>query len=139
MDQKLANLEKARAARKKQALEKEKKKRARKPPSAAQLAALKAGREKLCRSEKNVHEKTVEEILTERAKIPDKDIADYLKSFEKKPVQAVAKTGAKPKTAKQLAAMEKRKADHKKRIAELAAYRKKAKEEEMYLRDIGLI
>ena len=49
MDRKLANLEKARAARKKQAVEKEKKKRARKPPSAAQLAALKAGREKLCR------------------------------------------------------------------------------------------
>ena len=137
MDQKLANLEKARAARKKQALEKEKKKRARKPPSAAQLAALKAGREKLCRSEKKVHKKEdIEDILIEIAKIPDKDIADYLKSFEKKPV---TKAGAKPKTAKQLAAAEKRRADHIQRVAKLNAARKKAKEEEEYFRGLGLI
>ena len=142
MDQKLANLEKARAARKKQALEKEKKKRARKPPSAAQLAALEHGREVLCQNikHKKKHKKDdISDILVEIAKISDKDIADYLKSFEKKEVQAVARAGAKPKTAKQIAALEKRKADHKKRVAEIVAYRKKAKEEEMYLRDIGLI
>ena len=147
MDQKLANLEKARAARKKQALEKEKKKRARKPPSAAQLAALKAGREKLCRSEKKEKEKSIEDILIEITRnITDKDLEDYLKSFEKKQdTKAGAKkkqdtkAGAKPKTAKQLAAAEKRKADHQKRVADLNAARKKAKEQEEYFRGLGLI
>lgn len=142
MDRKLANLEKARAARKKQAVEKEKKKRARKPPSAAQLAALKAGREKLCHSVKNVHEKDdIKDILIEIAKISDKDINDYLKSFEKAPITkagAKPKT-AKPKTAKQLAAIERRRAEHKQRVADLAAIRKKAKEEKEYMEESGLL
>ena len=142
MERKLANLEKARAAKQKIAGERKRKKNARKPPSAAQLASLEHGREVLCQNigRKKKHKKDdISDILVEIAKISDKDIADYLKSFEKKEVQAVAKAGAKPKTAKQIAALEKRKADHKKRVAEIVAYRKKAKEEEMYLRDIGLI
>ena len=142
MERKLANLEKARAAKQKIAGERKRKKNARKPPSAAQLAALEHGREVLCQNigHKKKHKKDyLSDIIVEIAKMSDKDIADYLKSFEKKEVQAVAKAGAKPKTAKQIAALEKRSADHKKRVANLNAARKKAKEEKEYFRGLGLI